>query len=541
MISLVNVLMNRTFLVIGCVFFALFFTDTVSAAGAYNVNAAINSNNSKYDTFTKLPKPLDKYAALEDARAIELGVDSLGLVEKLKVRIKDQPLNLVATILFFCAILHTFIAGRILKMAHKAEQDHAMSIKEDSRRYHLGKSRVSFKGTVLHFLGEVEAVFGIWLLPLIMYITFSNDWHTATHYIDSRNYTEPLFVVVIMAIAASRPVVLFAENALSSVASIGRKTPAAWWLSILVIAPLLGSFITEPAAMTIAALLLGHQFYRYHPSQKFKYATLGLLFVNISVGGTLTHFAAPPVLMVASAWEWTMPYMLTNFGWRAIIGIIIATSTYYYFFRKDFAQLNSNAVEQKTITDDLYEEPAPAWIIAIHLCFLAWTVFTLHHPALFIGGFLVFIAFNIATDHHQYAISLKSPILVGFFLAGLVTHGGLQGWWIAPVLSSLGEVPLFLGATVLTAFNDNAAITFLASQVPSFAKGVDGSTALQYAVVAGAVTGGGLTVIANAPNPAGQSLLSKYFGKEGVSPFKLVLGALFPTLVMAIMFIVLPH
>ena len=539
-ITLVTVFMHRTFLVIGYSFFVLLFTHAASAAGTNNDAAAIYgaSNN---DSFKKLPKPLDQYAIMECARAIELGVDSLGLVEKLKVRIKDQPLNLVATILFFCAIFHTFIAGRILKMAHQAEQDHALFIKEDSRRYHLGKNRVSFKGTALHFLGEVEAVFGIWLLPLILYITFSNDWHTATHYIDSRNYTEPLFVVVIMAIAASRPVVSFAETALSSVAAIGRKTPAAWWLSILVIAPLLGSFITEPAAMTIAALLLGHQFYRYNPSQKFKYATLGLLFVNISVGGTLTHFAAPPVLMVASAWEWTMPYMLTNFGWRAIIGIIIATSAYYYFFRKDFAQLNANAVEHKTSTDGLDEEPAPAWIIAIHLSFLAWTVFTLHHPALFIGGFLVFIAFNIATDHHQYAISLKSPILVGFFLAGLVTHGGLQGWWIAPVLSALGEVPLFIGATVLTAFNDNAAITFLASQVPSFAKGVDGSIALQYAVVAGAVTGGGLTVIANAPNPAGQSLLSKYFGKEGVSPFKLVLGALFPTVVMAVMFIVLPH
>ena len=540
MITLVTVFMKRTFLVIGYSFFALFLTHSAIAAGAHNSEAAIESNGYKA-SFTKLPKPLGQYATLEHARAMELGLDTLGLLEKLKVRIKDQPLNLVATVLFFCAIFHTFIAGRILKMAHQVEQDHALSIKEDVRRYHLGKNRVSFKGTVLHFLGEVEAVFGIWLLPLILYITFSNDWHTATHYIDTRNYTEPLFVVVIMAIAASRPVVSFAETALSSVAAIGRKTPAAWWLSILVIAPLLGSFITEPAAMTIAALLLGHQFYRYHPSQKFKYATLGLLFVNISVVGTLTHFAAPPVLMVASAWEWTMPYMLTNFGWRAIIGIIIATCTYYYFFRKDLAQLNSNALEQKTTSDDLYEEPAPAWIIAIHLSFLAWTVFTLHHPALFIGGFLVFIAFNIATDHHQYAISLKSPILVGFFLAGLVTHGGLQGWWIAPVLSSLGEVPLFLGATVLTAFNDNAAITFLASQVPSFAKGVDGSIALQYAVVAGAVTGGGLTVIANAPNPAGQSLLSKYFGKEGVSPFKLVLGALFPTVVMAIMFIVLPH
>lgn len=520
-----------------------FVTSGLHAGGGSAAHAddhgAAHDGHGHHDV-VPLPKKLSKYEALEAARAVELGVEELGLIETLKVRAGDDPVNLVATILFFCAILHTFAAGPIMRMAHKAEHEHEERVKSDPRRYHQGKDPVSFKATALHFLGEVEAIFGIWLLPLLLVITLTHGWHSATNYIDTRNYTEPLFVVVIMAIAASRPVVAFAENALSSVAAIGKKSPQAWWLSILIIAPLLGSFITEPAAMTIAALLLGHQFYRYNPTATFKYATLGLLFVNISVGGTLTHFAAPPVLMVATGWEWNMPFMFTHFGWRAVLGIIIATSVYFFVFRKHFAGLKekADAVAADATAED--EEPAPFWIIAIHLCFLAWTVFTLHHPALFIGGFLVFVAFTIATDHHQYAISLKSPVLVGFFLAGLVTHGGLQGWWIAPVLSALGEVPLFIGSTVLTAFNDNAAITFLASQVPSFAPGVDGAAALQYAVVAGAVTGGGLTVIANAPNPAGQSLLSKYFDGS-VSPLKLVLGALFPTLVMACVFIVLPH
>ena len=119
---------------------------------------------------------------------------------------------------------------------------------------------------------------------------------------------------------------------------------------------------------------------------------------------------------------------------------------------------------------------------------------------------------------------------MGFFLAGLVVHGGLQGWWIAPVLSHLTDVPLLLGAAGLTAFNDNAAITYLASLVPNF------SEELKYAVVAGAVAGGGLTVIANAPNPAGQSILSDYF-PDGVSPLKLALGALIPTIIMLAVFL----
>jgi Na+/H+ antiporter NhaD/arsenite permease-like protein len=122
--------------------------------------------------------------------------------------------------------------------------------------------------------------------------------------------------------------------------------------------------------------------------------------------------------------------------------------------------------------------------------------------------------------------------LVGFFLAGLVVHGGLQGWWIEPVLSRLGEKPLFFGAAVLTAFNDNAAITYLATLVPGF------SEEMKYAVVAGAVVGGGLTVIANAPNPAGQSILGRFF-PDGISPVKLFLGALLPTVIVGAAFLLL--
>ena len=137
------------------------------------------------------------------------------------------------------------------------------------------------------------------------------------------------------------------------------------------------------------------------------------------------------------------------------------------------------------------------------------------------------------TKKHQNKIELSGAIMVGFFLAGLIIHGGLQAWWIAPVLSSLGDLPLMLTATLLTAFNDNAAITYLATLVPDLAP------SSKYAVVAGAVTGGGLTVIANAPNPAGQSILGRFF-HGGVNPAKLVVGAFIPTIVMGFCFMLLP-
>jgi Na+/H+ antiporter NhaD/arsenite permease-like protein len=174
----------------------------------------------------------------------------------------------------------------------------------------------------------------------------------------------------------------------------------------------------------------------------------------------------------------------------------------------------------------------PAWITTVQLAFMGFTVWVAHYPPLFIGGFLFFLAFSQATAHHQGKFDLKAPLLVGFFLAGLVVHGGLQAWWIEPVLTRLGEFPLFIGATVLTAFNDNAAITYLATLVPGF------TDPLKYAVVAGAVTGGGLTVIANAPNPAGQNILQRFF-PDGVSPLGLALGALPPTIILAICFLLL--
>ncbi|MGN0837101.1 MAG: putative Na+/H+ antiporter, partial [Akkermansia sp.] len=142
-----------------------------------------------------------------------------------------------------------------------------------------------------------------------------------------------------------------------------------------------------------------------------------------------------------------------------------------------------------------------------------------------------FLGFTMATPQYQNAFSIKVPLLVAFFLAGLLIMGGVQGWWMQPVLQGLAELGagVTMGiASILTAFNDNASVTFLSSTVPGLQESI------KYAVVAGAVTGGGLTVIANAPNPAGQAILGKYF--KGISALQLFLWALLPTLIMFCIF-----
>ncbi|RYD47698.1 MAG: hypothetical protein EOP85_04990, partial [Verrucomicrobiaceae bacterium] len=238
----------------------------------------------------------------------------------------------------------------------------------------------------------------------------------------------------------------------------------------------------------------------------------------------------------AKPWGLTTAEMFIHYGENAIASILISTTIYFLYFRKELKLLAERAGDHDGDgKGDLIQKDrkVPLFVTLTHLGFMAWTVLMLHYPPLFIGGFLFFLAFSQATAHHQNRIELRGPILVGFFLAGLVVHGGLQGWWLAPIISSLTEWPLFIGSTILTSFNDNAAITFLASQVSGL------TPQMKYAVLAGAVTGGGLTVIANAPNPAGQALLSKFFG-EGVSPVKLALAALLPTVIVAACMMLFP-
>lgn len=407
----------------------------------------------------------------------------------------------VATVLFVCAVIHTFCTKKILNLAHRFPEG-------------------SMQENLLHFLGEVEVVFGIWASILVAIWSFQSGTKGAALYLDSINYTEPVFVFVIMCMSATRPVLYLADKAISALSRlIPVPGPIALYISCLIAGPLLGSLITEPAAMTVTALLLRDQFFTEKTSMKFKYATMGLLFVNISIGGTLTHFAAPPVLMVAGPWKWDTAFMLQNFGWRSALAVTIGTLATAAYFRNEIMKTGMRTTSMVP--------RVPLWVVMVHLWFLGLTVFTAHYMAFFVPLFLLFLGWCSVAREYQDELRLKESLLVGFFLGGLVTLGKLQDWWLQPLLSGLGETPLFWGALVLTAVTDNAALTYLGTLVP------DLSDAAKYALVAGAVGGGGLTVIANAPNPAGYGLLRESFGPNGVSPLNLLLAALPYTLLAA--------
>lgn len=408
-------------------------------------------------------------------------------------------INLIAAVIFALALIHTFAAKSIERLA-------------DHRPRHAG---------LFHLLGEIEVVFGLWAFVFISIMAFLSGGEEAVRYLESLHYTEPLFVFVIMVVAASRPVL---EAVRGLIAVVGRLAPAnallvQVWLCFALV-PLIGSLITEPAAMTLAALMLAPLVFRPGIPEWLKYAALGVLFVNISIGGTLTSFAAPPVLMVAAAWNWDSAFMAANFGWKAAAAVFINATAITWLLRKHLAAASEAA-------DATPVAPVPVLVMAIHLLFLGAVVVFAHHPVLFLGVFLFFLGYTHAYAQYQSPLILKEGLLVGFFLAGLVVLGGMQQWWLQPIVSSLEPTALFFGALGLTAITDNAALTYLGSLI----EGMTGEA--KYMLVAGAVAGGGLTVIANAPNPAGVALLRAGFNDGSIGIAGLLAGAVLPTLVAA--------
>jgi len=550
------------------------------------------------------------------------------VIAELTRRVSEEPFLLISTLILAFAITHAFFTRFFHRYAVRKRLLH-------ERKIENGKARadsVSPFAEAAAFLGEVEVVFALWTIPLAWLMIGYRGWDGFVQYIAyDREYNETLFTVVIMLIASTRPVLKFAEITLWKLAKFFGGTLSVWWFLLLTVGPLLGSLVTEPAAMTIVAHLLAGKFYDLEPSRKLRYATIALLFVHISIGGTMTNFAALPVIMVTIPWDLSIGDMFVHFGYKSALSVFISTGVYYLLFRKEFGSLQENyathsleksisgryldflkveknlrrieleagksahfldtiemgfrkmnsEVKRKLIRDSLEDdiEPmilekvvdqtlevmkekelkrefpvlmggrvarrecdpdwnnrddrVPAWVMVVHLVFLAWTVFVSHIPVLFVAGFLFLMGFIHLTPLYQNRLNLRQPVMVGFFLGSLIVHGGLQGWWLEPVIGSLDRFSLMVGSAVLTSFNDNAAIAYLGTQIPHF------TDPMRYALLAGAVTGGGLTVIANAPNPVAFSVLKRYF-RNNLSMVGLFGWAVLPTLVAGILLMFLP-
>ncbi|MFW3340789.1 putative Na+/H+ antiporter [Aliarcobacter butzleri] len=414
-------------------------------------------------------------------------------------------LQIIAAVIFALAIIHIFSVKYFEHLAHRSTK-------------HSG---------LFHLLGEIEVVFGAWALILILFMFILSGKQATVDYMNSRSYIEAMFVFVIMIIAATRPilqtVVLFVKK-LSTI--IPTKGATGFYFVVMFFVPILGSIITEPASMTLAALILSDKLFSQEISKKFRYATLGTLFVNVSIGGTLTNFAAPPILMVAGTWDWNTTFMFTTFGWKSMVAIFISTNLMILIFYKELVNIKIRT----TVSD---RENIPFGIILTHYLFLFLVVFFGHYPAIFMSIFLLFLGITHAYQQYQDRLMLREGLLVAFFLGGLVILGGQQQWWLQDLIMKMGDLQAFFAAITIGSVTDNAAITYLGSLVEGL------TDEFKYALVAGAVCGGGLTVIANAPNPAGVTILKSHFEDSTIDPLYLFLGALVPTIISALCFLFL--
>lgn len=410
--------------------------------------------------------------------------------------VSPGTIHIIGAALFGIAVLHTFFTQFFEHLAHTQPR-------------HAG---------IWHLLGEVEVVFGFWAMVLVVCMLVLSGQTQTIQYLETRNFTEPLFVFAIMVVAGTRPILQWVAAIVRRLADfLPWSAGMALYFLLLTLVPLLGSFITEPAAMTLAALMLRDTLFSHEVSTRLKYVTLGVLFVNVSLGGTLTPFAAPPVLMVSAKWHWDIGFMVANFGWKAAVAVAVNAVVAMWLFRHELGHMVDRPAQQ---------EAAVPWpIVLVHLVFLVLVVVFAHHPVVFLGLFLFFLGFASAYPRHQNALILREALLVAFFLAGLVVLGGVQQWWLEPLLMGMDAQTVYFGATALTAITDNAALTYLGSLVDGL------SLEFKTALVAGAVTGGGLTLIANAPNPAGAAILKEKFSEGAIQPLGLLIAALPPTCV----------
>lgn len=421
-----------------------------------------------------------------------------------------MTINHLGTLFFAFALLHTFCVSFFARQ---------------SKKFKMGSVGESF----FHLLAEVEVVFGFWAFIFLVVWALKDGTHQVIEYQQSLNMTEPLFIFCIMVLASTKPLVSLSRQCILWLARLMNFLPVPslvlQFFILMTVGPLLGSLITEPAAITIVALLLSQMIDAKKIDSSLLYGTLALLFVNISVGGALTHFAAPPILVVARSWNWGMQDVFINLGEASIMTVLLNTTFFVVVMRK---KISSQLNEMKMASSEM-----PVWLPVFHLCFLAGVVASAHYSQVFMGLFLIFVGFSTVTKKYQDPLKFRESLLVGFFLAGLIVFGSFQRWWLEPLIQSLSEKTLYLGAIGLTAITDNAALTYLGSQVQTITE------SSKWALVSGALVGGGLTILANAPNPAGFSILSSKFPNQSLNALRLFAMALPFTIVATLCFLFL--
>jgi hypothetical protein len=433
-----------------------------------------------------------------------------------------SKLELFYFFIFICAVVHTYLTTTFYSLHLKYKSKSGRSQKKSKIYRSLSE--------IFYFLSEVELVFGFWIIPLVIGLFFVSKIGTTIAYLETRDYTYALYMTVVVAFASTRPIIVFAETILAYISRLGGNNAKSWWWTILTVGPLLVTILKEPGAMTITSILLAKTCFPFIKKMKFRYKTLALLFINISLGGLLAPHTSRSLFLVARAENWDFIYTFFRFGWKSMLIILINNSVFYFLFRKDFVKDSSALVAY--LEQEKKERP-PLWLTGIHLFFLLAIVLSSEYPPIFLGCFFLFLGIHRVTFHYQGneqgPLHLMPAILVGFFFASLLIHGELQRWWAVHLLQGLNFAGSLVMSSFLSAVIDNAVVLYFLDQVEPL------SETILYAIVVGAMSSGSLTLMANGPNLIGYTNLKKFF-RRNISLVSLFFAALPPTLIALFIF-----
>ncbi|ANH78750.1 putative Na+/H+ antiporter [Candidatus Chlamydia sanziniae] len=429
----------------------------------------------------------------------------------------STSLKIGATALFFCSIFHTFLTPWLHRLCQSYE--HKKLVVPEFWKHYAPISEF------YRLVSKVEIVFCLWSVPLFCWFLYTEGYRITLAYFNSRNYSFAVFVMVILVLLESRPIVYLAERLLSTIAKIGRTSPKSWWWTLMIATPLLSALLKETGAMIIGATLLMRHFYIFSPSRRFAYATMGLLFSNISIGGLTSSMSSRALFIILPSIKWKCSFLLQYFSWKAIIAILVATAVYYLIFRKEFDKFPEIPNIKHLIKDRI-----PWWIICTHIILVSAILLSRSNPLFMTTILLFYLGFRRFTIFYQEPINIPKVCFVGLFYAGLVIFGDLQEWWVLNLMQGMSDFGYMLTSYGLSIFLDNALVNYLVHNLPV------ATDCYLYLVITGCMAAGGLTLVSNIPNIIGYLILKPAFRMSSIHFGSLFLAALVPSIIALTIF-----
>lgn len=432
----------------------------------------------------------------------------------------SSTLRTGATLLFFFSIVHTFLTPWFYNRFQICQ--HRKTIFPERWKKYLWLSEC------YRLLGKVEIVFILWAVPLFLLFLCTEGYKMTISYFNSRNYIFSLFIIIMLILLESRPIVYLSERIFSSIAKIGKQSPRCWWWTLMIATPLSSVLLKETGAMIIATALLARNFYKFSPSTRFAYATMGLLFSNISLGGLTTGLSSRALFIILPSVKWGNGFILKYFCWKAIIAMLVSTTVYYLIFRKEFARFPKLVTGSSSV-----KEHIPKWIICVHILLICAVILARFVPLLMVAILMFYLGFQKFTIFYQRPIRIGKACFVGLFYAGLVIFGELQEWWVLELMHRMSDFGYMMTSYVLSIFLDNALVNYLVHNLPV------ATDCFLYLVIAGCMSAGGLTIISNIPNIVGYLALRPFFPSSSFSLGWLFLFALGPSIIAVMTFWIL--